>query len=146
MYFDKHLLTFLPYPSKISRRCYSLWMGLNCRKSGKQCRPWSNTAFCSIWSGSELCSGLSVIIQRVNNPGSTLGDINVYWELSALDCSMITFTGINLQWEELSAHDYHNNYICSYRSAFRFVCTWQDRGNIVHSFWEIDNAWSPCLM
>ena len=45
-FLDKQFaVPFNKYRADVSKNC---WM------SGKQCRPWSDTSFCSIWSGSTL--------------------------------------------------------------------------------------------
>ena len=61
---------------------YHLLMFLNyCCMYGKQCRPWSDAVFWSIWSGSTLFAmGLSVPILRV---------IKVKWIYSPFRTSMV---------------------------------------------------------
>ena len=54
IYLNSHIPYFLPYMSLQQVHFTTHECVWNCWMSGKQCRPWSDAAFCGIWSGSTL--------------------------------------------------------------------------------------------
>ena len=45
---------------------YYLWMCIKLRMSGKQCRPWSDAAYCGVWSGSPLFAQACLSEYKIN--------------------------------------------------------------------------------